>query len=237
VKEKARRIARRETLGSYGRRWIMERRNSHGEPLRPLTREDYEQVLAKYINPTLGRMHVDEITRSDVRRWYAGLAEPAPRARTKAYGLLRSIMNSAVDDELITISPVHIRGAGATTKRKVLEPAAPAELKLITANMPERLRAAVMISTWCALRYGELAELRRKDIDTEQKPIKVRRAVTFRPGGAVVGPPKSEAGVRDVAIPPHVWPIIEEHLNTHVKPAPNAMLSLARPAATSGMQA
>jgi len=224
VKEKARRIARRETLGTYGKRWIVERRNSSGEPLRALTRKDYESTLTKLIAPTLGRMHVDEITRTDVRQWYAGLAEAGVRSRTKAYGLLRAIMNSAVDDELITISPVHIRGAGATTKRKVLEPATPAELNVIASNMPERLRAAVMISAWCALRYGELAELRRKDIDPEQRLIRVRRAVTFPPGGAVVGPPKSDAGVRDVAIPPHVWPIIEEHLNTHVKPDPNAML-------------
>lgn len=145
-------------------------------------------------------------------------------SRTKVYGLLRAIMNSAVDDELITISPVHIRGAGATAKGKVLEPATPADLNAIAANMPERLRAAVMISAWCALSYGELAELRRKGIDIEQKMIKVRRVVTFPPGSAVVGPPKSDAGVRDVEIPPHVWPIIEEHLNTHAKPTPNAML-------------
>lgn len=71
---------------------------------------------------------------------------------------------------------------------------------------------------------GELAELRRKDIDPEQRLIRVRRAVTFPPGGAVVGPTKSEAGVRDVSIPPHVWPIIEEHLEKHVRPGPNMLL-------------
>lgn len=224
VKAKARRVARMETLAAYGRRWITERRNSSGEPLRALTRKDYEQILAKYIVPTLGRMHVDEITRSDVRQWHAGLAEVGLRTQTKAYGLLRAIMNTAVDDELITISPVHIRGAGAATKRRALEPATPAELEVIAANMPERLRAAVMISAWCALRYGELAELRRKDIDPEQKLIKVRRAVTFPKGGAVVGPTKSDAGVRDVSIPPHVWPIIEEHLEKHVRPGANMLL-------------
>jgi len=93
VKEKARRIARRETLGAYGKRWIAERCNSSGEPLRALTRKDYESTLAKLIAPTLGRMHIDEITRADVRQWYVGLAEAGVRSRTKAYGLLRAIMN------------------------------------------------------------------------------------------------------------------------------------------------
>jgi hypothetical protein len=40
----------------------------------------------------------------------------------------------------------------------------------------------------------------------------------------MVGPPKSDAGVRDVSVPPHVWPIIEQHLETYVRPAPNSLL-------------
>ena len=91
-------------------------------------------------------------------------------------------------------------------------------------HMPPRLAAAVPIAAWCALRYGELAELRRQDIDAVNHVIKVRRAVIFPRGGPVVGPPKSDAGVRDIVIPPHVWPVIEEHLDTWVKPSPNALL-------------
>ena len=133
-------------------------------------------------------------------------------------------MNSAVDDDLIQASPVHIRGAGAAATKRPVEPATPAEIDVMAANMPPRLRASVYIAAWCALRYGELAELRRKDIDVANRQIKVRRAVTFPPGGPVVGPPKSEAGYRDVSIPPHIWPIIEEHLEEWVRPGQNTLL-------------
>ena len=119
---------------------------------------------------------------------------------------------------------MHIRGAGATIKKRRLEPATPAEIDTMTRHMPERLAAAVPIAAWCALRYGELAELRRRDIDLASRGIKVRRAVTFPQGGPVVGPPKTDAGVRDVAIPPHVWPIVERHLAEHVKRSPDALL-------------
>jgi integrase len=213
-----------ELFGEYATRWIDERRNSKGEPLRALTQKDYRQVLATYLEPTFGRRAIDRITRADVRTWHANLSKATPRARTKAYGLLRAIMNSAVDDELITASPVHIRGAGAATAKRPVEPATPAEIELIADNMPPRLRAAVWIAAWCALRYGELAELRRKDIDLANHQIKVRRAVTFPPGGAVVGPPKSDAGYRDVSIPPHVWPIVQEHLDVYVQPGPTSLL-------------
>jgi integrase len=82
-----------------------------------------------------------------------------------------------------------------------MEPATPSELEVMARHMPPQLAAAVPISAWCALRYGELAELRRRDIDTKAQVIKVRRAVTFPTGGPVIGPTKSDAGVRDVAIP------------------------------------
>ena len=223
--EQARRRAEpKVTFGDYATRWIDERRNAKGEPLGALTQKDYRQVLATYLAPTFGTRPIDQISRADVRSWHASLAKSTPRSRTKAYGLLRAIMNSAVDDELIAASPVHIRGAGAAATKRPVEPATPAEIELIADNMPPRLRAAVWIAAWCALRYGELAELRRKDIDMTHHQIKVRRAVTFPPGGAVVGPPKSDAGYRDVSIPPHVWPIIEEHLEKWVRPGQNTLL-------------
>lgn len=211
-------------FGEYGEKWIVERRNSKGEPLRALTRKDYELVLAKYLVPTFGDQPIDQITRADVRTWHTKLGSSAPRTRAKAYGLLRAIMNSAVDDELIAASPVHIRGAGAQAIKRKVEPATPAEIEMMADAMPPRLRASVIISAWCALRYGELAELRRKDIDVKRKLIRVRRAVTFPPGGPVVGPPKSDAGVRDVSIPPHIWPVVEQHLKEYVRPTPDALL-------------
>jgi len=225
LEEARRQLMPKETFGEYATRWIDERRNSKGEPLRLLTQKDYRHILAAYLMPTFGKRPIDAIARADVRAWHAGLAKSATlRSRTKAHGLLRAIMNAAVDEELIQASPVNIRGAGAAATKRPVEPAAPAEIDVMAANMPPRLRAAVYITTWCALRYGELAELRRKDIDVANRQIKVRRAVTFPPGGPVVGPPKSEAGYCDVSIPPHIWPIIEEHLDKWVRPGQNTLL-------------
>lgn len=67
--------------------------------------------------------------------------------------------------------------------------------------MPEPYRLMVLLGAWCALRFGELTELRRSDVDTKGGRLRIRRGVVHLPGGFVVGTPKSEAGVRDVAIP------------------------------------
>ena len=64
----------------------------------------------------------------------------------------------------------------------------------------------VLLAAWCALRFGELAELRRKDVDLTNGVIHVRRAVVRVDGRTLVGTPKTDAGIRDVAIPPHLVP-------------------------------
>jgi integrase len=73
-----------------------------------------------------------------------------------------------------------------------------------------------LLAAWCGLRFGELTELRRKDIDLANGVIHVRRAVTRVAGGFIVGTPKSDAGVRDVAVPPHLVPMLREHLSRNI---------------------
>lgn len=80
-----------------------------------------------------------------------------------------------------------------------------------------------LLAAWCALRFGELTELRRRDMDLAKGVIRVRRAVTRVEGSYVIGTPKSEAGVRGVAVPPHLLPTIREHLRT-IAAGPDARL-------------
>ncbi len=81
--------------------------------------------------------------------------------------------------------------------------------------MPQRYRLMVQLAAWCALRFGELTELRRGDVDTKAGVLRIRRAVVLVDGRFVVNEPKSDAGIRDVNIPPHLLPIMREHLLTH----------------------
>ena len=58
-------------------------------------------------------------------------------------------------------------------------------------------------------------------------PIRVRRAVVHVGGTFKPTTPKSQAGVRDVAIPPHLLPAVREHLVEHVEPGLDALLFTA----------
>jgi integrase len=90
--------------------------------------------------------------------------------------------------------------------------------------MPPRYALLVQLAAWCALRYGELTELRRADVDLKAGVLRVRRAVSLVDGKFVVDTPKTAAGVRDVAIPPHLLPLVCAHLLEHAAPGLDGLL-------------
>jgi integrase len=120
-------------------------------------------------------------------------------------------------DGIIPANPCHIRGAGNSKRVHKIRPLTLAELQVLVANMPENQRLMVLLAAWCGLRFGELTELRRSDIDMRNGRLKVRRAVVHVNGQAIVGTPKSDAGIRDVAIPPHLMATVKSHIAEHAQ--------------------
>lgn len=195
------------TVKAYADVWLADR------TLKPRTRDLYRRLLDHHVLPGLGQRTLSEITPADVRTWHAGLATTTgPTARAHAYALLRTILASAVLDSVIPSNPCHIRGAGNSKRVHKIEPASLEQLEAIMAALPERHRAMVLLASWCALRFGEITELRRSDVDLKGGRLHIRRGVTWVKGEAIVGPPKSDAGTRDVAIPPHLIPMLRDHL-------------------------
>lgn len=206
------------TLADYSDTWLAQR------DLKDRTREHYRKLLDQHILQPLGALPVGAITADDVKDWHAAMDKDTPTIRAHAYGLLRTIMGSAVTDGKATVNPCVIRGAGSTKRVHTIKPVTLDELETLTNEMPEQYRAMILLACWCALRFGELTELRRKDIDLADGVIRIRRAVVRVDDGFKVTTPKSDAGIRDVAVPPHLIPAIEQHLAKHVDPKLDSLL-------------
>jgi hypothetical protein len=71
----------------------------------------------------------------------------------------------------------------------------------------------ILFASWCGLPFGELIERRRKDVVAKHSVPRVRRGAVRADGEVVIGSPKSAAGTRDVAIPPHMMPAVEQRLD------------------------
>ncbi|MCW2661107.1 MAG: integrase [Mycobacterium sp.] len=210
-------------FGVYAARWLANRQVS-GRPLKSRTVEHYQSILDAHLLPEFGHRQLSAIKPKDVRDWYERTLTDRPTLRSHCYSLLRTIFASAVNDELIDANPARIVGAGRAKRVHQIRPASVSELGELTAAMPERLQLMVMLASWCALRFGETVELRCGDVDLSDEVIRVRRGAVRVKGGYTITSPKSDAGIRDVAIPPHIIPAIEQHLAKHVAKDRDALL-------------
>jgi integrase len=227
------------TLAAYANDWLEHR------DLKDRTREHYRKLLDDHIlDGSLASLPIASITADDVRRWHAGMGTKTPTLRAHCYGLLRTILNTAASDGKITTNPCHIVGAGSARRVHKIRPASLDEIAVIAHEMPEQYRAMVLLAAWCALRFGELTELQRRDIvivepteaqlaharaNSVEAPesfgvVRVERAVVRTDDGFQVTTPKSDAGIRDVEIPPHLLPVIKDHLARFVGPERDALL-------------
>jgi integrase len=83
----------------------------------------------------------------------------------------------------------------------------------------------VLLAAYCSLRFGELAGLRRHRVDLLHKVIRVEEcAVELKNGSVIFGPPKTDAGVRTVAVPDDLVAMLEDHLAEHVDRARAALV-------------
>lgn len=231
------RTGRTGTLGEFATQWLAERGGRKGNALTPRTREEYLRLLNGPLADLTG-LRLVAISPDAVRSWYAAQRQGGKLTQAaRAYSLLKSILATAVIDGRIPSNPCQIRGAAnASTGRKV-EPPTDAELQEILDTIAKRYRAMILLAAWSGARYGELTELRRNDIRITRNAsgavtamhVNIARAVTHVTGqGFIPGDPKSDAGFRSIALPPHIFDDVLTHLAEYVDHSPDALLFPAR---------
>lgn len=209
-----------ETLSSYASRWV-DTRLVRGRPLAPTTAELYRWQLQKHILPAFPGTELRRLDATAVRAWYGRLSGPAGPGQVttaKCYRLLRAICHTAAEDGLIAKNPCAIRGAGQehAGERPMLSAA---QVDALANTVDPRWRALILLAAWCGLRFGELAALSRRDLDLDAGVVTVRAAASrLSKGRRHIGPPKSQAGLRSVAIPPHIVHDLREHLAHFARP-------------------
>ena len=173
--------------------------------LKPRTRAHYRALLDRQSCPTFGDVPLQAITPDDVRAGTPARARAPRRCGRTPTGCCAPSWPPPCSDRLITANPCHIRGAGNVKRVHKIKPATLAELEAIVAAMPERLPAdgAAGRVVRAAVRRADRAAPQRHRPQRRRDPRPPRRRPRRR-ASAIVGTPKSDAGIRDVAIPPHL---------------------------------
>lgn len=188
--------AGRMKLGEYAHEWLASKHN-----LKPSTRARYQVVLdtaiAKHADVALG-----DISRRFVREWIAELSRDlAPASVHKTVGVLRQVLAMAVTDNRLALNPVD--GVELPSVTAVEQRFLTLEQLHALADAASAHRALVYVLGTCGLRFGEVAELRWRDVDLENLRLRISRSVTLVDGVFVVGSPKN-GKARTVSLPAFV---------------------------------
>ncbi|MFE5816221.1 tyrosine-type recombinase/integrase [Streptomyces sp. NPDC056479] len=204
---------------AYADKWVEERE------LAPLSQDLHRYLLDKHLF-ALAELDFDEITAPRVREWRAERLRitGAKTITAKAYRLLKAIMETAVDEELITRNPCRIKGAG---KEKAAERriATVAQVDALANTVGMRWRLMVYLGAYGPMRPEELAGLRRRDVGIGTLRIRVRLAEPERMNGRrVQGDTKSGAGTRTVILPAFLRRELRWHLESYAESGPDGLL-------------
>src|SRR5215203_4075916 len=186
----------RTTVGELAPVWLAGKIN-----LKPTSRARYADVLRTHVLPRWGDIPLLRVTPSDIQAWLAELSGSGLSGASvrKAHGVLSGILGAAVRDRRLMANPalgMNLPPLGG--KRRRYLSAAQVEA-LAEAAGPGR--AAVLVLSYCGLRWSELAALRVRNFDLLRRRVIIEEAVTEVDGSTVVwGTPKTH-GRRSVPLP------------------------------------
>lgn len=141
---------------------------------------------------------------------------------SKCYRLLHAIFATALEDGLVPRNPCVIKGA--SVERPKERPIATIEQVYALADaIAPRWRAMILLATFCGLRQGELRALRRRHLDAATVTV-AEQYQQLRDGTLVLGPPKTEAGIRTVAIPAIIVTDLASHVAEFTPPGVDSLI-------------
>lgn len=154
------------------------------------TRQNYTYSLNRHIMPTFGSHRMVDILPADVRSWVAKLQVDGVRPPTIRYAMtvLSAIFTTALNDQITLLHPcMGVKTPTVATKRRRI--ITPDQFATIYDAIPTRkLQLLVETDVETGLRWGELIELRAKDLDLDTGVVTVSRvagelAARFNPDG------------------------------------------------------
>jgi integrase len=145
------------------------------------TRKNYRGTMQNYWVPYLAELTLDQITPVLMRKIVNAIEWTSPSRRKGAIGLVTTLFNQAVSDELIARNPARSIPITRVTKREI-DPftrdeadAMIAKLYEVTSGLQTIYACFFEFSFYTGMRPGEAMALRWSEIDTVKRSAVVRR--------------------------------------------------------------
>jgi integrase len=183
------------TVGEYGERWLETKK-----PIwKPSTWRSDEAAWRNHVEPKWGSRELSSIRHGEVQEWVSKQAEEYSVTVVKRnYGLLKGIIEAAIDDQRINVNPTE-RIAQPKKTRKARRYLTIEQVLLLVETVPDDRRAIILVICFCGLRWGELSALRVENVMVEKRRLRIVENLTSSENGRDIVTPKSNK-FRDVPI-------------------------------------
>lgn len=166
------------------------------------TFDDYRKIVFHTLIPAIGRKHLDELKRADIRELCDALPDATNKRLANIQSVLRTALQAALDDDLIDTNQLYgwtYKRAEAPRPEDDVDPFSQAEQIAIFEACREAAHANLFrFAFWTGLRTSELVALRWGDIDWLRGTVRVARGRTTAAKEAET--PKTRRSMRDVKL-------------------------------------
>ena len=186
--------------------------------LREHTMRTKKYVFELKILPYFGKMKMNEITASDIRKWQSELIKQgyAPTYLKTINNQLVALFNHAVRYYDLPNNPCRKAGSMGKGKADEMNFWTKEEFdKFIDAIMnKQQSYMAFMTLFWTGIRIGELLALNVADVDFEKRTISITKSYQRMGGRDVITEPKTPKSKRVIAIPQFLVVDLQDYVNS-----------------------
>jgi len=183
----AARVRTRVTFADAALEWL--RHGEHERGLKASTLKDYHSMVHRHLIPAFGRARLEDVSAKRIERWRSEwLAEHGHhRQAVKLLTILHGIFERARREYGLDDNPAaEVERLRDRYDKTAFDFYSPEEvLALVRAAASEQDGAMYLTAAFSGLRRGELVALRWRDVDFEQRAIRVQGSFSF---GEVVTP-------------------------------------------------
>ena len=197
-------------VAQAGKEWV---KQGELDGLERATLREYRNHLKHHINPLLGTVKLSDLSVPTVNNFRNRLLEHgcSQAMAKKALGSLGALIATAQDNGRVSRNVVREmtgrRKRGTKRHKKRVEIPTKDEIRSMLNEAEGHWRPLIVTAIFTGFRASELRGLSWEHVDFDNKVIHVRqRADRWNE----IGTPKSEAGTRDVPIPPMVVNTLKE---------------------------
>ena len=182
--------------------------------LKPTTLAGYRCNLNKHIYPALGDYPLPDITTDMIQKFLTDRQHLARNTLHTMLVLISEILDSAVEDGIITRNPAVSKRVFIPSEKKTRRKALTLEevqdiIRQLckTEDLKDRRLLALMLFT--GMRRGEILGLRWEDIDFAKDTISVSRAVSYTSNQPILSSTKTKNGVRTIPLNPQLKELLK----------------------------